>query len=502
LSPQRFCLLLTVSLLVVYTFAPFEFAISSGDLGGRIRAALDVTASSGGVFKVLGHFVAFFTVGVLIVAVSERLQRRPDSLRWFWLIAVVFCVGLEFIQLFDQSRHARLTDLLCNVSGLILGTTGSVQWNPIRELCVKLKAWLNHHTTGFLAGVLVLASGAWLIAGLRPVVGSLKMDWSENYRLFVANESDGSRPWLGEIRYIGLYGRALTPSQVRFAREHLDAPRDETEFNHLGLLAGYDFTQAGATLIIPNGLLSSGDLAIQIPEATEWARGGGIQLRQRTMLASRKPAFELAAAMQSSGAFSVEAWVRPLNESQGGPSRIVSLSDGIWRRDFTLAQERADAVFRVRNSVNGPNGQEHELKAAGAIRTSLEHLVAVYDHGASSLFVDGKLATPVEDLREPLVYLLLGTGALGRAAGALLLTVTVTLPSHYLFSRWRSAAKAVFGAIGVTFLTGSLPYLVAGVTVGGPCPLNFLLWVAGALMTIYPLSYYYVGHGQICPRSG
>ena len=50
------------------------------------------------------------------------------------------------------------------------------------------------------------------VAG-RVVAGQL-IGWDDNYRLVLANEVIGGRPWLGEFHLVAFYNRALTPLEI------------------------------------------------------------------------------------------------------------------------------------------------------------------------------------------------------------------------------------------------------------------------------------------------
>ena len=56
---------------------------------------------------------------------------------------------------------------------------------------------------------------------------------------------------------------------------------------------------------------------------------------------------------------------------------------------------------------------DQELQVKDAIRSSLQHLVAIYDHGVSMILRDGRLLSPVLDLRETNFILGLGPGSRG-----------------------------------------------------------------------------------------
>jgi hypothetical protein len=64
---------------------------------------------------------------------------------------------------------------------------------------------------------------------------------------------------------------------------------------------------------------------------------------------------------------------------QRGPARIVSLSGGTDRRNFTLAQGGNSLVFRLRIPLTGENGA-HELVAPGVFwTTEIQTLIITYD---------------------------------------------------------------------------------------------------------------------------
>jgi hypothetical protein len=49
----------------------------------------------------------------------------------------------------------------------------------------------------------------------RRIVGGDLSNWSEGFRLALANEATGGRPWFGEFHLVAIYGRALSAREVR-----------------------------------------------------------------------------------------------------------------------------------------------------------------------------------------------------------------------------------------------------------------------------------------------
>ncbi len=479
---SRFLLVLVMALVVAYTLSPFEFTQSrTGLYEGASEAAV-----FGSAIKILAHIVAFCGVGVLIASAYRGVL--VCGLGRLLLIAAVVCIGIEVAQMLDASRHARITDLISNFAGLSLGLS-SLRWPWVRVRVANLQEWLSRNAVRFIVSIFLLATGIWSAACLYPMFGLSKLDWDENFHLIIGNETDQSEPWLGEIRFIGIFAQANASLRSQ-GRERLPAKDADVGSK---LLIGYDFTLGRTNEVVPAGLLAVQDLALDVPPDSAWAQqGGGILLTTPTLLSSRGSDAKLTEAIIAAGEFSIAASIRPLHRNQIGPARIVSLSEGIWSRNFMLGQEDSDVVFRVRNGVNGTNGLRHALRVRDALGDSLRDVVASYNHGVSSIAIDGKRSGPTVDLREPLVYLLLGSHEGGRAVGALLLTLCVALPAYSLVSFLNRSWLRHLIVAGVTVGAGCVPYGLTCLVVGGPWRLNLFFWFAIALVTVYPLGLTYV----------
>jgi hypothetical protein len=128
--------------------------------------------------------------------------------------------------------------------------------------------------------------------------------------------------------------------------------------------------------------------------------------------------------------------------SQEGPARIVGISDGPFRRNFTLGQEGAALVFRVRNPLNGPNGTDFELRSPALLSDDRVQMIAIYARGASSLFINGARVASL-DLREPAALLGLGTLTTGSAAAAMLAALSLILVSPASVQRLTGGPRAI-----------------------------------------------------------
>ena len=487
----RLYLLIIITIIIAYSLAPFDFSFSAMELRSRVNEAIG-NSFDRGLLKVVGHFITFFILGGMIAVVKER-SSKPYGFGRFVLVATIFCTCLEFSQLFLSGRHATFTDLFSNTAGVLLGAKSSIWWHRAKTIRPTLQEHTRQYRFHAQAGVFILASTIWLAVGFLPLWSGLRMGWNKDFHLLIGNELDRSRPWLGEIRYVRIYGRALTVEQVSRIHKTLETKNERQEHSKLELLVEYDFTQGNSNVVFPVGSLKSYDLSIQVPAgAGDISNGGGIFLKEPSVLETRGAAAELTEAITSSGAFSVEAWIRPIDDRQEGPARIVTLSESIWSSNFMLGQEATGLIFRVRNGINGGNGFRFALHGKNTVQDGLQHVVAVYDHGVSSIFLDGRLIQPVVDLREPAAYIHLGTNSVGRFFSMILLILTVALPCYSMFSFVGRDGVRHAAAIVSTFCIGTLPYVAINLFIGGSLRLGFFMWLVIVILIVYPICIFYV----------
>jgi hypothetical protein len=68
----------------------------------------------------------------------------------------------------------------------------------------------------------------------------------------------------------------------------------------------------------------------------------------------------------------------------------VSYSHGPHRRNFTLAQEKRDLVFRLRTPLSGTNGTNPELQTDNQpLGLGIQHIVATYRDNLEVLYLNG-----------------------------------------------------------------------------------------------------------------
>lgn len=157
-----------------------------------------------------------------------------------------------------------------------------------------------------------------------------------------------------------------------------------------GLIALYLFEGVEDELI-PDESNAEPPLPLVIEEGSAAdALAGELIVSQDSLIASQRPAEDMARACMQSNAITVEAWIMPQNLEQGGPARIVTLSRDAAARNFTLGQEAGRYVMRLRTTETSENGIPPLETPDGAVTLQMTHVVYTRDPaGTARTYLDG-----------------------------------------------------------------------------------------------------------------
>jgi len=161
-----------------------------------------------------------------------------------------------------------------------------------------------------------------------------------------------------------------------------------------GLIAYYDFKETSGNVVHDiSGYGTPLNMIIENTGNVSWDNDCGLTINTATEITSTEPATKIIDALKASNAFTIEAWVQPSNDTQDGPSRIVSISENTSNRNVTLGQENDEYVSRLRTSdgSNSNNGTPEVLTSGGFDMSIPQHLVYTWDAGTGNhrIYVDG-----------------------------------------------------------------------------------------------------------------
>ncbi|HVC02776.1 MAG TPA: LamG domain-containing protein [Steroidobacteraceae bacterium] len=146
------------------------------------------------------------------------------------------------------------------------------------------------------------------------------------------------------------------------------------------VIAKYEFqTGSGNIAYDTSGVDPAADLTLSGP--VTWAGGWGIQIapggKAQASTAASKKIFDL---IQSTGEFTIEAWVAPASLAADN-SYMVSYSGGDAARNFTLGQTNQNYDFLLRSTGSDLNGMPQLSTPDGTnvLQAALQHVVLTYD---------------------------------------------------------------------------------------------------------------------------
>lgn len=165
------------------------------------------------------------------------------------------------------------------------------------------------------------------------------------------------------------------------------------------LVVKYDFTAAVGE-VIADRAGSADPLDLQITDLSKvtWLQPG-LRVTAATVIKTNSPRTKLDAVRFFADGFTIEAWVKPLNNTQSGPARIVTFSQDSGQRNFTLGQSGDSYNMRFRTSVNPNNGTSPSTSTpVGSIAENpvLQHVVYTRDNQGTAQFYVDKVAVATE----------------------------------------------------------------------------------------------------------
>ena len=132
---------------------------------------------------------------------------------------------------------------------------------------------------------------------------------------------------------------------------------------------------------------------------------GGIRFTGPGIVRTPAPPAWVVAAMRAHE-LEVQLQVRPLAAEQTGPARIVTLSLDHYHRDFTIGQDEADLILRLRTPATDLNGKVDDAPVAsipGVFRSMRWVTIGLrINPGQLELSVDGRIAARRSLPAEPL----------------------------------------------------------------------------------------------------
>ncbi len=171
-----------------------------------------------------------------------------------------------------------------------------------------------------------------------------------------------------------------------------------------GLIALYTFNEGQGNYIYDvSGVGQPLDLLIKNPgDEVNWLKDGGISIKPKgyqhfeshmdAQILSILPATKIIETCKDTDELTIEVWLKPATLDQGGPCRIVTLSDSSGSRNVTVSQHYRTYDVRLRTTRTNKNGLPAIRNIdKGFTPTELTHVVYTYANPGQELYVNGRV---------------------------------------------------------------------------------------------------------------
>jgi hypothetical protein len=163
------------------------------------------------------------------------------------------------------------------------------------------------------------------------------------------------------------------------------------------LVVLYTFDEGSGTQVTDvSGNGTAMNLTVENPASVTWDGSGFLDINAPARISTATAGTKVYNAVTATNEMTVEAWITPSRiGGNTGPARIVTLSLNASLRNFTLAQDGSDYIFRLRTSDDPPaggdnNGMDNITTPGSIVTTSLTHIVFTRDvSGQYYIYIDG-----------------------------------------------------------------------------------------------------------------
>ena len=151
----------------------------------------------------------------------------------------------------------------------------------------------------------------------------------------------------------------------------------------------YDFAETAGAIIHDNSaIVPTLDLTIADPTKVQWLNPG-LRIKEATVARATSARTKLTFPQ----GITIEVWLKPVNNTQDGPARVITFSADSGNRNFTFGQAAEHWDQRFRTSENPGNGNTPSLSTpAASIKSTpaLQHVVYTRSvAGTATFYIDG-----------------------------------------------------------------------------------------------------------------
>jgi VanZ like family len=374
-------LILAVAGILFLTLYPFRIDFRTPDVI-RFPFLLGKSLKTAGFYDAFLNVLLFTPFGFgLAEKLRERGKSRPFAFVAALIVGACFSYTIEFLQAYIPGRDSGWEDVFTNSSGAVVGCLLFYAFGatvlPILSTCERA---LGTRLPGWRAAVaLALYFGSWFAASIFLQREVRLSNWNTDALLSIGNDTSGKKPWVGQVRLVQIWDRAISNDEARRIFASIGPQRAP------GLLLSLEFSPTASL----RGDLNLPDDLVWTPKLPAHPETDFLVLDGSSWLSSQGAVPQLVEDLRTTNQFAIRIVCTPA-KANGPDARILSISQPSGSADLNVRQDGTALVFWFRNGLSAKKSQlaAHvpEVFKSGDTRDILYS----YDGSNLSLYVDGK----------------------------------------------------------------------------------------------------------------
>jgi hypothetical protein len=155
-----------------------------------------------------------------------------------------------------------------------------------------------------------------------------------------------------------------------------------------GLIVFYPFTE-GTGLQAADQSNNAVPMNLDLTGSVSWNPTGNGVVMSGGRVGTAGAASKLIFGLQVTSESTFEAWVKPANLTQDGPTRIVSVGADANAQNYVLGQTLANLEVRLRHTAKDSKLKPRLTTSDSPVTTQLTHIVHTYDGITERLYING-----------------------------------------------------------------------------------------------------------------
>ena len=349
------------------------------------------------------NIILFVPIGVAWAGITQQKEKRYGQIIGSaWLFGAVFSSNIEVIQILLPSRTSSISDIVCNSLGAFIGASFYC-WRQDFSKLFSLTLCRQYRAIDLkFLSTIILIYCLTIIGTFALFFNSINFNnWNQKANLSIASEITGQIFWRGYINSLHICDRAITSSEIDRAFQNTHSffsslPNLVTSFIFLDYRPYYrDLTGNIADLHWhqdrPNKKIDYQPEAILDNTAIDNLihNRKAVLFEKRNSLISSLPATQLTKKLQDSQEFTLSIILATNKLQQVGPSRIISLGENIYSRNFLLGQEGSKLIFRFRTPTTGANALQPSFFIPNFFQdTELHQILITFANNKVTIYLD------------------------------------------------------------------------------------------------------------------